>query len=245
MDAVFEKKNNIDSLHHLSGNMKKITFKDTEWPQKSAIIIADQIRAVLLTKKDCSVFLTGGRGAERVYTFLSEELRACKGINHFYLGDERCVPDSHADSNYRMIVNTLFPAGIGNGQKLYKMYDAADTPETAAEKYESILPARPDIIILGLGDDGHIASLFPRQSWIEENNKKVISTISPVNGLQRVTITKKVIESADEIIVIASGKGKMKVLAELADNSDIAAIPARMAIKGLWLLDESAGEEIH
>lgn len=222
--------------------MKKIIFKDTEWPIRTAAIIADQIRKVLLSKQNCSVFLTGGRGAERVYTFLSEELKTIEGEIYFYLGDERCVPENHPDSNYRMILKTLFPEGIGKSQKLYKMYDETHTPEVAAGIYENILPARPDLIILGLGDDGHIASLFPGQSWIEENNRKVISSVSPVNGQQRVTITKKVIESAGEIIVLASGKGKSRVLAELADNSDIAAIPGRMVINGLWLLDESANQ---
>ena len=143
-----------------------------------------------------------------------------------------------------MILKTLFPEGIGKSMKLFKMYDESHAPEVAAGIYERILPLEPDLIILGLGDDGHIASLFPGQSWIEEYSRMVISTVSPFNGQQRVTITKKVIESADKIIVLASGKGKSRILAELADNSDIAAIPGRMVINGLWLLDESANQEI-
>ena len=99
---------------------------------------------------------------------------------------------------------------------------------------------RPDIIILGLGDDEQDAPPLSRQSWIEGNTRKVIGSILSVNGLQRVTITKNVIESAEEIIVLASGKGKISVLAELPENSDIAAISARIAINGLWLLDENA-----
>jgi 6-phosphogluconolactonase len=222
--------------------MKKIIFKDAEWPIRTAVIIADQIMKVLLVKQNCSVFLTGGRGAERVYTFLSQELKTIEGEVYFYLGDERCVPENHADGNYRMILKTLFPEGIRKSQKLFKMYDESHTPEVAARVYESILPAKPDLIILGLGDDGHIASLFPQQSWVEENNRMVISSVSPVNGQHRVTITKKVIERAAEVIILASGKGKSRVLAELADNSDIAAIPGRMVINGLWLIDESANQ---
>lgn len=219
-------------------------FEDGDWAMKTAGVIAGQIKQTLLTKQHCSVFLTGGLGAARVYAFLRVELETCIGSIHFFLGDERCVPENHADSNYRMILKTLFSEGIGKSQKLYKMYDETHTPEVAAGIYESILPLVPDLIILGLGDDGHIASLFPGQSWIEENSRMVISTVSPFNGQKRVTITKKVIESADKIIVLASGKGKSRILAELADNIDIAAIPGRIVINGLWLLDESANQEI-
>ena len=222
--------------------MRKIVFKDIEWPKRTSAVIADQIRKVLFSKHNCSIILTGGRGAERVYNYLSQELQTVEGEIYLYISDERCVPDNHADSNYRMILKTLFPEGIGRSQKLYKMYDESHTSEVAARLYESILPARPDLIILGLGDDGHIASLFPGQSWFGENNRMVISSLSPVNGQQRVTITKKVIESGAEIIVLASGKEKSRVLAKLADNSDISAIPGRMVINGLWLIDESANQ---
>jgi 6-phosphogluconolactonase len=226
--------------------MKKIIFKDDEWPIKSAMIISDQIRKVLLVKQKCSVFLTGGRGAERVYAFLSQELKTINGEIYFYLGDERCVSENHPDSNYRMILKTLFPDGIGKSQKLYKMFDESHTPEEAAGIYESVLPASPDLIILGLGDDGHIASLFPGQSWIGENDKMVICSVSPVNGLQRVTITKKVIERAVKIIILASGKMKSRILHELGGNTNISEIPARIVITGFWLLDENAsGFNLH
>ena len=224
--------------------MEKIVFKDTDWGKGAAGVLSDHINKVLSLKKKCSVFLTGGRGAARIYPFLATALKECKDEISFYLGDERCVAANHPDSNYGMILKTLFHDGIGNGWKLYKMYDAADDPETAATKYEKIIPEEADILILGLGDDGHVASLFPQQSWTNENDRKVIPAISPVNMQQRITITKTVIGRAKQIIVLASGTGKMRVLSELSVNSDIAALPARMALKGLWILDESAGGEI-
>ena len=159
--------------------MEKFIFKDIEWPRKTSVKISDHIKKILLIKKNCSVFLTGGRGAQRVYTFLSEDLKYIKGEIYFYLGDERCVPENHKDSNYRMIKATLFPNGIKKSHKLFKMFDQSHTPEEAAKLYNNILPVKPDLIILGLGDDGHIASLFPMNSWEKENTKNVINTFLP------------------------------------------------------------------
>ena len=222
--------------------MNKIIIKNNEWPIRAAAIIADQIRNVILTKNYCSVFLTGGQGAKRVYTFLKLHLKTITGEINFFLGDERCVSDCHKDSNYRMIVETLFSDGICNSQRLYKMYNESDTPEEAAKKYESILPVTPDIIILGLGDDGHVASLFPGQPWIKENTRSVIISYSPINGQPRVTITKKFIQSGNQILVLASGIRKSRILTELSDNINNAEIPGSIAISGLWLIDESANQ---
>lgn len=223
--------------------MNKIIFTDNDWAKMSAHFIVNCIKDVLEEKNKCSIFLTGGRSASRIYPFLGEKLRNIRGKIDFYIGDERCVAEFHADSNYGMIHKILFPFGLSEGQVLYKMFDVKDDAESAALKYEAVLPEKPDIILLGLGDDGHIASLFPGQSSTEENNRKVINIISVVNGVQRITITKRVIDNAVEIIVLASGKGKWKVLSELPANNDIVVIPARMALRGLWLLDESAGND--
>ena len=220
--------------------MRNLVFSDNEWPQKSALIIIDQINNVLSQKEHCSVFLTGGRGAAKVYSFLAKELKNCKGQIFYYLGDERCVNENHPDSNFRMILETLFPDGLPNGQILYKMYDDADGSESAAYKYELIIPAIPDIVLLGLGDDGHIASLFPETKWQQSDGKKVTTAVSPVNGIQRITITKQVIDSTSEIIVFAAGVSKQKIISELSGNLEKSDLPSSLALRGLWLLDESA-----
>lgn len=222
--------------------MKNLVFSDKDWPQKSALIISNQINNVLSRKEQCSVFLTGGRGAAKVYSFLANELQNCKGQIYYYLGDERCVNENHPESNYKMILETLFPDGLKNNQVLYKMYDDVDDAEIAASNYELIIPAKPDIVLLGLGDDGHIASLFPETNWQHSDGKKVTTAVSPVNGIQRITITKQVIENTSEIIVFAAGVGKQKVISELSGNLEKSNLPSSLALGGLWLLDESAAE---
>jgi 6-phosphogluconolactonase len=223
--------------------MRKIVYKDYEWAHETALRISDHIKKIVFKKKNCSVFLTGGRGAERVYFHLSEELKYIEGEICFYLGDERCVPENHRDSNYRMILANLFPNGINKCFKLYKIFDNSVSPEEAAKTYDNLIPVNPDLIILGLGDDGHIASLFPMYPWVNEYNKNVLVSFSPNNGHLRISISKKLIDNADEIIVLASGKNKSKVLSILTQDSlDISTIPASIVLRGLWLIDESANK---
>lgn len=220
--------------------MNKIIFTDNDWAKMSAHFIVNCIKDVLEEKNKCSIFLTGGRSASRIYPFLGEKLRNIRGKIDFYIGDERCVAEFHADSNYGMIHKILFPFGLSEEQVLYKMFDVKDDAESAALKYEAVLPEKPDIILLGLGDDGHVASLFPETSWQITHGRKVTTAVSPINGIQRVSITKDIIDSASEIFVFASGRSKSKILAKLADETANTDIPGTLALRGLWLLDESA-----
>jgi 6-phosphogluconolactonase len=225
--------------------MRKIIFKDEEWPSKTATLIFQSIKKSLVLKNSCSIFLTGGIGASRLYPYLSMQLKDCHGEICFYLGDERCVSSNDSESNYGMILKTLFHNGLKNNWKFFKMYEINEDPSISALRYHKIIPDKIDILLLGLGDDGHIASLFPNQIFGIENNRKVITTFSTNNEQMRITITKSVIESADEIMVLASGIGKKNILSKiLIENEDFSSIPAKIALRGLWLLDESA-EGIH
>jgi 6-phosphogluconolactonase len=221
--------------------MQKMVFDNEIWAQSAASVIAQTIREVLASQSACSIFLTGGRGASRVYPFLAHELEICQGNISYYLGDERCVHESHLDSNYGMIRETLFPKGIKTGSELHPMFIVGSTPETAALKYEEKLPEKADVILLGLGDDGHIASLFPGGEWLSINDKKVIVTRSPYNAQERISINRSVIESAGKVLVLASGSSKHKILGSLEDSSNnISSIPALMIGQGIWLLDKDA-----
>jgi len=221
-------------------------IKDSLWKKNVSGIIANQINSVIKKRKRCIVFLTGGRSAASIYPLLREELFNINGNIDFFLGDERCVPSSHIESNYRMILKTLFPNGFPQGQVLHKMYNDDDSPEQAAFKYENLIPTMPDILLLGLGDDGHIASLFPGTNWQEDNLSKIITAISPINETRRITITKRVIDEAKEILVLASGSNKSDVVQKLYSKQySFLDLPAILAKRGIWLIDESAASKIN
>ena len=214
-------------------------FDATEWPLLAARLIQDSINANLLERGQCSVMLTGGRSAERLYTSWAElpAFRQITGVR-FYFGDERCVPPDHPDSNYGMAMRTLFQRGVPAGCSVFRM--EADNPdrEAAARHYGEALPVKLDIILLGVGEDGHIASLFPGCAALQEVSRMVVPVISPKLPHERITITPPIIVKARSVFVLAAGAAKAEVLSRaLNETGDISALPARLVLRGTWLLD--------
>jgi len=220
--------------------MELLVFDDIEWAANAAIEIYKNIQVSLNDKKICNVVLTGGRSASKIYPFLQDLLNESSDQIAFYFGDERCVPPDHEDSNYALVMRTLFSNGIRFNHFVYKMYNGNEDKETAALNYEKLLPCSADLVILSLGDDGHIASLFPKGSWKELHNRRVICSELPGIRHPRISVTAKVLVNAKSIIVLASGKNKGQVMAKLNKSDDIFEIPARIALKGTWVIDQSA-----
>src|SRR5207249_5318452 len=110
----------------------------------------------------------------------------------FYFGDERCVPPDHPDSNFDMANQTLFRPLKIQPEQIFRMSGEDDRPERAALQYEELLrkefsvlaPARPsfDLVLLGLGEDGHTASLFPGMQAMNERERLVVATTAPQGG---------------------------------------------------------------
>lgn len=187
----------------------------------------------------CTVMLTGGRSAECLYqawanlTGFSE----MRGIR-FYFGDERCVPPDHPESNYGMVMRTLFRRGVPNACEVIRMVGEHFNHAGAAMAYAQQLPERIDVLLLTAGEDGHIASLFPHHSALQEMERKVVSIVGPKPPPCRLTITPPVIRSARTVFVLAPGAAKASVLkrAQLEPNQ-IEALPARMVLDANWILD--------
>ena len=106
--------------------------------------------------------LTGGGSAARLYKAWRDlpAFQQMIGVS-FYFGDERCVPPDHEESNFGMVIQVLFPQGVPTGCSVFRMEADATNLETAAQRYADLLPDSIDVILLGVGEDGHIASLFP------------------------------------------------------------------------------------
>ena len=155
----------------------------------AARIILEHARAAISARGLFRLGLTGGRSPTAVNAAL---LTAAGDLPwskvQFTFGDERCVPPDHADSNYLVAQQSLFePAGIPEGN-VFRMRGEID-PETAAREYEAKLTALSmrfgekrythDLLLLGLGEDGHIASLFPGTPALDEAERLVIPVIGP------------------------------------------------------------------
>lgn len=192
--------------------------------------------------------LTGGRSAARVYM----EWAAIEGFNQltnirFYFGDERCVPLDHTESNYGLAMRTLFKNGIPSGCMVFPMRADASDQAGAALQYAQSMPSSLDVMLLAVGDDGHIASLFPGSEALHELNQRVISVVGPKPPSNRWTITPPVIASAKTTFVFAPGAIKGAVLHRaLLKPEDFDTVPARLVLSGIWLLDtdvQSSGTE--
>jgi 6-phosphogluconolactonase len=177
---------------------------------------------------------------------------------HFFWGDERCVPPDSPDSNYSLALQTLISQVDVPPANIHRIPTAAGSPEAGANEYEKTLreffqPAAEsnsiisfpsfDLVLLGLGADGHTASLFPGDAALEEKTRWVAavegSGASP--PVQRITLTLPVINEARCVLFLVSGSNKLKAVQEILNTPDNATYPATHVQplgKLLWFIDE-------
>ncbi len=160
--------------------------------------------------------------------------------------DERAVPPDHADSNYRLVREALLdPLGADAPIARRMLADSPDL-EQAARDYALELEQPLDLLVLGVGEDGHIASLFPGSANLVAGGGRVgVVTESPKPPARRLTLLPRALAEARTILVLATGADKAAaVAAALAEEGDVAACPARLVRNAVWLLDaEAAGAD--
>lgn len=214
---------------------------DGVWLQDILRDLNEAVEAAVGQRGVCAVMLTGGRTATRLYKAWRETPEFVRNLPHlcFYFGDERCVPPDHPESNYRLAVEALFEGELPAGVRVFPMQgDSADL-EQEAQRYASLLPQRVDVLLLSMGEDGHVASLFPGSPSVLEAQRRVLSVVGAKAPHQRLTITAPVILSAEHVFVMAVGEGKRsKFEAALADREDVTSLPARLVLDRNWIFGE-------
>jgi 6-phosphogluconolactonase len=215
---------------------------------RAAELIADRIR-------DCTapfrLALSGGNTPRGCYHRLAHLNQVPWDCVEIYMGDERCVPPDHPDSNYRMIHDTLLAAGTVSPRALFAI-PTDGAPEAGARAYEEILRqqygashlqpglALFNLQLLGLGADGHTASLLPGQPVLEER-RRWVAAVPKGRQEPRITLTYPALESSRLIIFLVSGAAKKDALARARAGD--ATIPAgRLKPQGevVWLADRAA-----
>lgn len=166
----------------------------------------------------CRLALAGGNTPRPIYERLAQA-DYIKGIDwsrvHFFWGDERCVAADDPKSNYNMAHKAwLSHLPLANDSNIHRIPAELGGPE-AAWRYAEILGNEPlHLILLGMGNDGHIASLFPDSKNIN-GDKTVIATQSPIAPAERVSLSLKPINQASEIYLIVAGNDKSQRLAQV------------------------------
>jgi 6-phosphogluconolactonase len=204
----------------------------------------------------CAISLSGGSTPRRLYQLLAEP-PYCDAMPwdriHWFWGDERFVPPDHPDSNYRMVREALFSRAPAPSRNVNPIPTGGD-PTAAAHDYERTLksfygsetldPARPlfEIELLGLGPDGHTASLFPRTRVLEEHQRWVAEVIG-AKAEDRITLTYPVLESSRHTAFLVAGADKREALARVrAGDRELPA--ARLSPVGeiVWFVDQQADQ---
>lgn len=226
----------------------RIVKDRAELRRLAAETIAKKIHAAIQVRGVCSIALSGGSTPGPVYEELGDSDLA-EQISwsqlEIYFADERAVPIDHPESNYRLVLETLLkshPEAVG--QTFRMPADAADR-EQAAKRYERRLPDPIDVLVLGMGADGHTASLFPGSTALDQPERRVLPVIAPKPPPERMTITPSVIERARSIIMIAAGADKAPMVARvLGASGDPKVVPAMLARRAIWIVDQAAAADV-
>ena len=215
-------------------NPSELTGPAAEW-------LGLEVTRAIAGRGACALCLAGGRTPEPVYRALA----SASGIDwtrvDVFFGDERAVPPDHPDSNYLMVYRALLsrvpiPAG-----QVHRMEAERSDREAAAREYERSLPPRLDILVLGMGPDGHTASLFPGSAALDERHRLVVPVVGAKAPAERLTITPPVIEAARRVAVIATGEDKAAMVARAIEGPLAPKdVPVQLARRGSWFLDQAA-----
>jgi 6-phosphogluconolactonase len=220
--------------------------------------LADHVVSVsqtVLSRNDHFNFvLSGGSSPSKLYTLLSSSYQSkidWKRVN-FFFGDERYVPLDHPDSNFRMAKATLFDPLKISSDRIFAI-DTTRTPDEAAAEYEkrihTHLDFRPhsfDLVLLGLGDNAHTASLFPHTTVLRENKALVKAVYVDEVGMYRITLTAPAINAARNVAFLVYGGSKAEAVRQiLQDPRDIDRFPAQLIAPASgaldWFVDRQAG----
>ena len=233
--------------------MKKIIFKTSD---TLASAFADQLVNLSSDKEVIHVALSGGSTPKLLFEILANKYK-----NHdwsrlrFYWGDERCVGPDDSESNYLMAKTLFFdPVNIPS-EYIFRVL-GENNPKQEAQRYGNLLyELLPlvnelpcfDLIYLGMGRDGHTASIFPHEMELIEHREVCAVATHPISGQKRVTLTGPVINNARSIVFLITGKAKYpRIKSILKDQRDFENLPAAY-IKPThghltWYLDDAAYE---
>jgi 6-phosphogluconolactonase len=156
-----------------------------------------------------SIALSGGSTPRRLYQLLASDYAARMPWEHthVYWSDERCVPPTSEESCYRMARELLLDHISLRAEQVHRIEGEAN-PENAASRYEALLPQRLDTVLLGMGGDGHTASLFPGTSALLVTDRRVVANYVPKLSMWRITFTYLQINAAREALILVAGADK-------------------------------------
>lgn len=240
--------------------MKNITIYDKveELNSAAAELFAQQVKQAVVNRGCCHVVLAGGETPRKIYELLAEK-PYCETLPweniHIYWGDERCVPATDPLSN-QLMARQAFLSKVPIPEENIHPISYNGSPEEAAKQYESYLQSafgekmpQFDLVLLGMGNDGHTASLFPHTDVLAVQEKGVRAVHLAAQDMYRISLTAPLLNAARNIAILVAGVNKSQVLLEVMEGpEDNKRLPVQLIkpVSGdlYWLLDAAAGAKL-
>ncbi|MBL8039466.1 MAG: 6-phosphogluconolactonase [Nitrospira sp.] len=232
-----------------------------DWAHQAAAFIASVSERAVRSHGRFIMALSGGSTPKMLYQVLASSewsTRLDWTKIYFLFGDERCVPPDHPDSNFNMAHTALFHPLTLPQDHIFRMRGEGEDPSAVAQEYEETIrqltktpsPVVPriDLVLLGLGDDGHTASLFPGTSALQETTKIVTVGHAPTGVRPRLTLTLGVLNRAAMVLFLVTGKSKVDMVHRVLepDSEEDRSLPAaRVSPESgqlVWMLDQAAAQ---
>ncbi|MBS0169252.1 MAG: 6-phosphogluconolactonase [Nitrospira sp.] len=239
------------------------TFADAQTLVQAAANLFIQLgRRAMAERNRFLVALSGGSTPKALYAALTQPTIAQQldwSKVHFFFGDERSVPPEHPESNFGLAQEMLFTPLQIPSSSVHRIR-GEDPPESAATQYATVLRSltssqeRPwpvlDLVLLGMGEDGHTASLFPGTPAVTESTRWVVPGYAPQGTRSRITLTLGVINHASVILFLVTGHNKATVVQRILEKRAGESCPYPAALvrpehgRLLWYLDRAAASEL-
>ncbi len=235
----------------------KIYPTNLETAEKLAKVLRFVADENLVYRKDTNIAISGGSTPKSLFKILADEHK--EKINwktlHFFWVDERCVPPEDKESNFGMTKKILFD-NIDIPEENIHRIKGENPPEKEAVRYSAVLDKylsfedglpRFDLVILGMGTDGHTASIFPNQLELFNSENTCAVSVHPGSGQKRITLTGNVINNGTRVAFMITGEDKASVVAEIIKKkSGYEKNPSAHVnpLKGIyeWYLDSGAAK---
>lgn len=237
------------------------SIKIFDTPQLAAEALAEQFKSnverLLINHNIFTIALAGGNTPRLFYTILGNQLSDWPVWNkvHLFWGDERCVPPSHMESNYRMVKESLIDKINIPDKNIHRIHGESEPASETLRYQQEIIDNISESdsgwpvfnwILLGMGDDGHTASIFPGADPPSENQPICTAAVHPLTRQKRVSLTIPAINRAKEAIFLISGRSKAPIVRSIINREkDSVRFPAVQVIplsgNLTWYLDLEAG----
>jgi len=230
----------VSNLFIIKTNYNQMKFQKNnfeDFVNDSSELLFKTIRTLSTKNKHLNIALSGGKTPLPIYRRLSDYNLNWKNIS-FFLVDERCVANTHQESNFFNIKTHFFDF---INSSYHKIVQENISFEKSANNYQKLITKKLttvnnipqfDLVVLGMGLDGHIASLFPDTKALNEKKALIVLNYIPQLNTQRITMTYPLLMNSKKIVMIIKGKGKKKVLI----NSLIKKLPVSVLIPKLNLI---------